>query len=210
MKNRWRILLLALSLGALAAFLVTWQTCTVWRPGATTNDTRAADHPAASTWAQPMTLPGVPNLHRVNEGLYRGAQPTAEGMAQLQQLGIKTVVDLRAMHSDRDEIGTLPLEREHIGMTTWDAKDEQAARFLRIVTDPNRTPVFVHCQRGADRTGTMCAVYRVVVQGWTKEQALAEMTQGGFGFYGGWQNLINYVRHFDVAQVKAQAGLNPD
>lgn len=210
MKNRRRILLAALSLGVLATFLAAWQTCVIWHPGAGTNDTRAAEDPAAPAWAEPLTLPGVPNLHRVTEGLYRGAQPTAEGMEQLSKFGIKTVIDLRALHSDRDEIGTLPLESEHIGMTTWEANDEQAVRFLRIVTDPNRIPVFVHCQRGADRTGTMCAVYRIVVQGWTKEQALAEMTQGGFGFYEGWQNLINYVRKLDVTQVKAQAGLNPN
>ena len=30
-------------------------------------------------WAVPVTLAGVPNLHKVADGLYRSAQPTAEG-----------------------------------------------------------------------------------------------------------------------------------
>ena len=34
-------------------------------------------------WAVPMTLAGVPNLHKVEDGLYRSAQPTAEGMTNL-------------------------------------------------------------------------------------------------------------------------------
>jgi protein tyrosine/serine phosphatase len=208
MTRRRRILFATLLLGMLTTLLVAWQTGILRHPTAGTNDTRVTDHAAASAWAQPLSLPGVPNLHRVSEGLYRGAQPTTEGMAQLHQLGIETVVNLRSLHSDRDEIGSLPLAREHIAMTTWEAEDDEVARFLRIVTDPNRAPVFVHCQRGADRTGTMCAVYRIVVQGWSKDEAIAEMTQGGFGFYEGWQNLIDYVRHLDVAEIKAQAGLS--
>ncbi len=47
----------------------------------------------------------------------------------------------------------------------------------------------VHCQRGADRAGTMCVLYCVAVQGWTKEEAIREMTEGGFGFYEIWKNL---------------------
>jgi protein tyrosine/serine phosphatase len=207
-RNRRRILLVTLSLGVLAALLVAWRIGVLRRPTVGFNDTRTAEHAATSTWAQPIALPGVPNLHRVSETLYRGAQPTAEGMAQLHRLGIRTVVNLRSLHSDRDEIGALPLECEHIAMKTWKAEDDEVVRFLRIATDPSRGPVFVHCQRGADRTGAMCAIYRIVVQGWTKERAIAEMTQGGFGFYEGWQNLIDYVRQLDVERIKAQAGLN--
>jgi hypothetical protein len=59
-------------------------------------------------WAVPMTLAGVPNLHKVSDKLYRSAQPTAEGMTNLVALGIKTVVNLRDNHSDSDEIGDLP------------------------------------------------------------------------------------------------------
>lgn len=207
MKNRRSILLALLLLTGLAGALLLWRTGIAVRPTAGMNDARTSDHPAASTWAEAMTLPGVPNLHRVSESLYRGAQPTAQGMEQLHRLGIKTIVNLRSFHSDRDEIGTLPLGYEHITMKTWHAEDKEVVRFLRIVTDESRTPVFVHCQRGADRTGTLCALYRVGVQGWTKDQAIAEMTEGGFGFYEGWQNLIEYIRNLDIEPIKAQAGL---
>jgi len=92
-------------------------------------------------------------------------------------------------------------------MKTWHPEDEEVVRFLKIVSDPNRTPAFVHCQRGADRTGTMCAIYRIAVQGWGREEAIEEMTKGGFGFYSGWQNLINYIRELDIEEIKSQAGL---
>jgi protein tyrosine phosphatase (PTP) superfamily phosphohydrolase (DUF442 family) len=158
-------------------------------------------------WAQRLEVRGVENFHRVSEELYRGAQPTKEGMQQLKELGIKTIVNLRSFHSDRDEIGDTGLSYEHIYMKTWHAEDEEVERFLKIVTDPNRTPAFVHCQRGADRTGTMCAIYRVAVQVWSKDEAIEEMTKGGFGFYSGWKNLINYIRELDIEEIKSNAGL---
>ena len=157
-------------------------------------------------WAERVELAGVPNLHKVSEDVYRGAQPTAEGMQQLRKLGVRTIINLRSFHSDRDEIGETGLGYEHIYMKTWHPEDEEVMRFLKTITDPNRTPVFVHCQRGADRTGTMCAIYRIAVEGWSKAAAIKEMTKGGFGFYSGWQNLVGYVRDLDVDAMKARAG----
>ncbi len=159
-------------------------------------------------WAQRLEVRGVENLHKVSEELYRGAQPSGEGMQQLKELGIKTIVNLRSFHSDRGEIGDTGLSYEHIYMKTWHAEDEEVVRFLKIVTDGKRTPAFVHCQRGADRTGTMCAIYRVAVQGWSKDDAIKEMSKGGFGFYSGWKNLINYIRELDIEEIKSKAGLN--
>lgn len=57
-----------------------------------------------SHWAVKLNVPGVPNFYCVTMNLYRGAQPTAEGMAQLKAMGIRTVVNLRAFHSDKDEL----------------------------------------------------------------------------------------------------------
>ncbi len=158
-------------------------------------------------WAQRLDVRGVENLHKVSKQLYRGAQPSKEGMQRLKELGVKTIVNLRSFHSDRDEIGDTGLSYEHIYMKTWHAEDEEVERFLKIVTDENRTPAFVHCQRGADRTGTMCAIYRVAVQGWSKDEAIEEMTKGGFGFYSGWKNLINYIRELDIEEIRSRAGL---
>lgn len=162
---------------------------------------------APKGWATVMERPGLPNLHQVSADLYRGAQPTAEGMRELKKLGVRTVVSLRVFHSDSDEIGDTDLAYEEISFKAWHPEDEDVVRFLRIVTDKSRTPVFVHCEYGADRTGTMCAVYRIVVQGWSKEEAVSEMTQGGFGFHEGWQNLADYVKGLEVDRLRREAGI---
>ena len=159
-------------------------------------------------WAEAIELPGLPNLHKVSKDLYRGAQPTAEGMKELEKLGIKTVINLRYTHSDRDEIKGTALSYEHINMTTLNIEDKDVIHFLQIVTDSNRTPVFVHCQHGADRTGTMCAIYRIAVQGWSKDEAIEEMTKGGFGYHSIWRNLPYYVRKLNLDEIKHKARLN--
>lgn len=174
------------------------------------NKERQAGMPQAAgrKWAEPLELPGVPNLHKVCDELYRGAQPTAEGMRQLEKLGIKTVVNLRFLLSDRDELKGTAMRYEHINMVTFYPQTEAVVRFLRIVADPNRAPVFVHCHHGADRTGTMCAVYRVAVQGWSKDEAIEEMTQGGFGHHPIWKNLPRFIRELDIEKLKRAAGIS--
>ena len=158
-------------------------------------------------WAQPIELAGVPNLHKVCDTLYRSAQPTAKGMLNLKKMGIKTILNLRSFHSDRDEIGDCRLAYERIPMKAWHPEREDVVRFLQIVTDSKRTPVLVHCQHGADRTGTMCAIYRVAVEGWTKDEALREMTAGGFGFHKIWEDLPVWIRDLDIEAVKKEAGI---
>lgn len=158
-------------------------------------------------WAQPLALPGVPNLHRVTDDLYRSAQPTAEGMAHLEQFGIKTIINLRSLHSDSDEIGHTPLDYVHIPMYAWHPEEEDIVEFLEVAMSGKRTPVLVHCNFGADRTGFMCAVYRVVACGWSKEEALSEMVEGGFGFHMLWRNLVEYIEKIDIDALRGKAGL---
>jgi len=78
---------------------------------------------------------------------------------------------------------------------------------LRTLTDPQAGPVLVHCMQGADRTGVVVAAYRVVAQGWPKEEAIREMRQGGFGFHEQFTNLVELLRGLDVGQMRAQLGL---
>ncbi len=149
-------------------------------------------------WAQPVTLDGVPNLHRVSPGLYRSAQPTTAGMRRLGEFGIRTVINLRAFHSDRSELDGTELRGIRIPTHAWAPTRAAARRFLDVVTDPDQQPVLVHCQHGADRTGAMVALYRIAVEGWSRDAALAEMTDGGFGYHSIWTNLPPWVRSFPL------------
>ena len=112
------------------------------------SDETQAERP--KTWAQAVELRGVPNLHKISDRLYRSAQPSTEGMKELSDLGVATIVNLRSFHSDRDAIGQTGLGYEHIYMKAWHPEEKEIVRFLQIVTNERRTPVLVHCQHGAD------------------------------------------------------------
>ena len=167
----------------------------------------AAQPARPAKWGKPMKLEGVPNLHQIGEGVYRGAQPTREGMHALHKMGVKTIVNLRAFHSDRDEIGSTPLAYVHITMTPLHIEDEDVVRFLKTVQDKGRRPVFVHCQHGADRTGVMCAAYRIAVQRWDKEDAIREMVHGGYGHHTIFGNLPKFLREADFERIRKAARL---
>jgi hypothetical protein len=53
----------------------------------------------------------------------------------------------------------------------------------------------------------MCVLYRVALQGWSKQEALKEMTDGGFGFHGIWENLIQWINGLDIDRIKRKAGI---
>ncbi len=154
--------------------------------------------PRPSDWAEAIESEEIPNFYKVTATLYRGAQPTAEGIRQLKAMGIKTIVSFRSLHRDDDEIGDTKIRYEHIGFDTWKVEHEAIIKFLKIIQDEAKKPVFVHCQHGADRTGAACAVYRMVVCGWAKEKAMDEMVRGGFGFHPIWKNIIRYIEQFEL------------
>lgn len=159
-------------------------------------------------WAAPLDKPGLPNLHQVSSGLYRSAQPTAAGMQEAKRMGIKTVLNLRQFHSDRDEIGETGLAYEHIYFNPFNPEDKEVVRFLQIAADPGRQPVLVHCKHGADRTGTYCALYRICIEGWSKDAAIEELKDGGYGHHESiFGNLIKYIQELDVEAIKRRAGL---
>lgn len=181
--------------------------------GGCATTTSPAPTPRPGHWATPVAAAGVPNLYRVNGSLYRSAQPTREGIADIAQgvrlvpgdTPIRTIVSLRTIRTD-DPPGVSPtsVRLEHISVQSWHPEDEDVVRFLRIATDPALQPVLVHCRRGADRTGTMVAIYRVAIEGWTKSDAIDEMTRGGYRFRPVWQNLVRYIRNLDVEAIRAQ------
>ena len=71
--------------------------------------------------------------------------------------------------------------------------------------DTNAVSVLVHCQHGADRTGTMCAMYRILREGWTADDAIDEMKNGGYGYHSVWGNLPRFIRKSAEQRVKANA-----
>ena len=154
-------------------------------------------------WAEPIPLEGVPNLHRIAPTLYRSEQPTSLGMKNLEKLGIRTVINLRYFNDDHDEIKGTSLRAERTKILTWRIGDKHVIEVMNMLKKTENGPFLIHCQHGADRTGLMSAMYRILEQGWTPDEALQELTDGGFGYHSMWKNIIEYVKSVDVESLRA-------
>jgi len=148
---------------------------------------------------QVQGVPGIENFAKVAPGLFRGGQPDAEGLEYLKRQGIKTVVNLRSSRSEKKEVEALgmaaveiPLQGDIFGSAP--PTEEQLKQFFDVVLDPARQGVFVHCAHGKDRTGTMLALYRMEVEGWTADEAIEEMQ--AFGYHDTYKDLIAFVRDY--------------
>jgi protein tyrosine/serine phosphatase len=142
-----------------------------------------ADTPGSAATARPAGVP-IDNFAEVAPGIFRGAQPDADGFRALKERGVRTIVNLRGKHDDRPVASPLGLDVVDIPMsatvTIAPPTDDEVRAFLAAVLDPAKRPVFVHCAAGKDRTGTMCALYRIEVDGWTPEKAYEEMKSFGW------------------------------
>jgi protein tyrosine/serine phosphatase len=136
--------------------------------------------PAVVAPAEKLNFSGLPNSGRVNDFLFRGAQPRTAGYDDLKHLGISLVVDLRNHGEDsqheRHEVESRGLRYVSIPTSFLHGPTlDQIAEFLLLVRGNPGQKVFVHCQHGADRTGVMIASFRMAQEHWTPEQARREM-----------------------------------
>jgi tyrosine-protein phosphatase SIW14 len=125
----------------------------------------------------------VDDSGKLNDNYYRGGQPKREDYVRLAALGIKTVVDLRQSGPDEEQtlVENTGMKFYSIPMTASRPPSEITIhQFLQVVNDPANQPVFVHCEDGHIRTGVMTAVYRITHDGWTADQAYAEMKKYHF------------------------------
>ena len=164
--------------------------------------TSAAPAERPATWAQPVAGTTLKNLNRVTPQLFRSAQPDAAGMREIEKLGVRTVIDLRDLNDDKDEARGTKLRLHRVKMDTWHIEDEDIVRVLAMLRRKKDGPFLVHCHHGSDRTGVVCAMVRIVEQGWSREEAIRELKDGGFGFHSMWRNIPRYLAKVDVEKIR--------
>jgi len=153
--------------------------------------------------AEKLNVAGVENAGQISDMLYRGAQPSANGLGALKKLGVTTIVNLREQGREteweRNLATSLGLHYVNIPIQGWrPPSDAQVAEFLKLFRDVPGQRVFVHCHYGEDRTGVMVAAYRIAMQNWTADQALREMNSFGF-HYNLYRTMKAYVRNFPTS-----------
>ncbi|NWA41322.1 dual specificity protein phosphatase family protein [Pseudomonas reactans] len=151
-------------------------------------------------WAQPVG--NQYNLHQMTPTLYRSALPDSNAVPMLKALKIGTVINFLP-EPDTDWLKSPDIRQVQLTYRTNHVDDSDVLAALRAIQEAETNgPVLMHCKHGSDRTGLMAAMYRVVIQGWSKEDALNEMTLGGFGTSNGFKDGVRYMMRADVDKLR--------
>lgn len=146
------------------------------------------------------------NFFRIDKDVYRSEQPSKKDFNALDSFGMKEVLNLRRFHSDNDEAKETDIKLHRLKTHAHSISIKQVTEALRIIKD-REGPILIHCRHGSDRTGAVLAMYRIVFQGFTKEEAIEEMKKGGFGFHKIYKNIVRLIRNADIEQIKRDLGL---
>lgn len=155
--------------------------------------------------AEKITLPDcrLKNFYRIGKGVYRSDQPSYKDFLALEKYGIKEVLNLRSRHNDNDEARDTAITLHRLRTKASQMQLSDLTEALRIIRN-RKGPILIHCWHGSDRTGAICAMYRIVFQGVSKQQAIDEMVEGIFGFHMIFDNIIDVIQHANINKIKRE------
>ncbi|MDR2982954.1 MAG: tyrosine-protein phosphatase [Puniceicoccales bacterium] len=160
------------------------------------------------TWGQPVQSTTLGNFYKISPDLFRSEYPAQEDIADIKEQGIKSIINLRSSN-DRSEV----FQAE--GLTTYWHKTNAGSISQQDMVDvfkffeKSPKPALIHCWHGSDRTGFIVAGYRIIYQGWSKEEAIRELRQGGYGFHEiFFGNIIDTLNDIDVEAMRKEIGVS--
>lgn len=158
---------------------------------------------AAKTEQEPIKDPyQIENFHKVDAMLYRSGQPSKSGFEAMYGYGIKNDFDLRLWHDDEALLEGSGIKHYRFPLNASKVTYEDLVQIVATIRSRDERSL-VHCYHGSDRTGVVVAAYRIA-GGWSKEQAVDEFVNGGFGYHDFWfPNLERLLLSIDEEQFRA-------
>ena len=166
----------------------------------------ASPEPRPLNWAQPMIGSSLENWHKIDERVYRSAQPDAYDFKVLEKFGIRTVINLRYHHSDNDEAQGTDIKLYQYRLDAGKIGYSDLVEIMKTIKK-SEGPVLLHCWHGSDRTGAVSAAYRIAFHGWSKTEAVNEMLHGGYGFHEIYDNIPVLIRSLDEEKFRKDIGI---
>jgi protein tyrosine phosphatase (PTP) superfamily phosphohydrolase (DUF442 family) len=154
-------------------------------------------------WANQIIGSTLSNWYKINNDIYRSKQPDEEDFKQINKFGIKSVLNLRYYHDDNDETKGLKLRLFHLPLNAGGINQKDIINAIRIINDAEK-PLLIHCWHGSDRTGAVIAAYRIVFDGWSVNEAIDEMINGGYGFHSFYSNIPKLLKSIDWKEIKTK------
>jgi len=156
--------------------------------------------PRPPQWATPVG--NQYNLYQMTPTLYRSTLPDSNAVPMLLKLNITTVINFQP-EADSSWLSAPEIKQVQLPYRIGHVDDADVLAVLRAIKEAeDNGSVLIHDRQGTERTGLMAAMYRVVVQGWTKEEALSEMIMGGFGDSPHFKDSIRYMMQAHVDKLR--------
>ena len=144
----------------------------------------------------------VKNFHKVSNGIYRSSQPDKETVELMEVIGIKTILNLRKYHSDEKKAVNTDIKLESIKMDAGKISDEEVITALQVLKYSEK-PILIHCWHGSDRTGVIVAMYRIIFENYTREDAIKELRDEKYGYHEGvFPNVVKYIKNVNIEKIK--------
>jgi protein tyrosine phosphatase (PTP) superfamily phosphohydrolase (DUF442 family) len=136
---------------------------------------------------EPDDGPDLHNVFRLSENIVSGGEPHGEeALKKIADMGVKTVLSVDGKVPDEALAAKYGLRYVHVPIQ-YSGIDVPARLHIAKTFRELEGPFYVHCFHGKHRGPAAAAIGRMVLDGATREQAVAEMRQwcGTSGKYAG-------------------------
>ena len=149
------------------------------------------------------------NFYRISDTVFRSEQPNAEIIPELKKHDIDVVINLRSRDKDKTVLSQQNFQLVHVPIHTWALdRDDLLTVMKTIQTAKNKKQkVLIHCYHGSDRTGASVAMYRIIFENWSTQDALNEMKHGGYGFHPIWGNIEKQFSTENIQWIRQQLAI---
>ncbi|WP_026094026.1 dual specificity protein phosphatase family protein [Acinetobacter venetianus] len=146
------------------------------------------------------------NFYQVSQDVFRSEQPNAELAQTLKSEKIDTIINLRARNEDVIVLKDQNFNLVHIPIYTWAINRSDLLKAMKAIqtAKQNNHKVLVHCYHGSDRTGATIAMYRIIFENWSIDDAVKEMKEGGYGYHVIWKNIDHLFTPQNVKWIQQQ------
>lgn len=146
------------------------------------------------------------NFYQVSDDVFRSEQPDIAMIPELKYRQIGTIINLRSKDSDSLVFKNENFNLVHIPINTWAINRQDLLEVMQQIkiAKQNNQRVLLHCYHGSDRTGASVAMYRIIFEHWTIDDAVKEMKEGGYGYHIIWKNIDHLFTPENVKWIQQQ------
>jgi tyrosine-protein phosphatase SIW14 len=156
-----------------------------------------------SWWAKKLDSTGLHNLYKLNDSIYRSEQPDSASFANLKKIGIKSILNITTQQNDTAVSGNQNFNYYFVQMNAESFSNSDIIQALAVIRDAPK-PILIHCRHGSDRTGVVMAMYRIIYENRSKQEALDELRNGGYGFNTIFVNIPKYIKKANITKLRAK------